>query len=850
MPAGGRFVADETKPAVPSSSVELVRAYVAAYPRGLASEVTLDSFPAGEAILALAPADQIQIIHATLSGEAFGDSNWARREMCDRLRGQLARRALPYTSEDIDLIAQSLRRTFSNHWGADNSMLSVLEKWKVQQPLSEVARSALEKLRSMAESRGSHSNIRKLISRLDGLLNVTDRIRIVRGEAWSDVAKAELQSMSDPQRTNWAHLISHCADATGSKPSAKWSKLAKELIGAVGIAEFKVRMLIWLPLVEKPRTSPLQVPRHSPDPNLLLEPGNADVLKGLAWCCVEQEDTDIARAVMRLALTAYKKVPGVGPRAISLGNACLYTLGHMPGMDGVAQLALLKVRVRFGTAQKLIEKAFVETATRLGMSRDDVEEMSVPSYGLEEVGLHRETLGEFTAQLAVTTEGSDLQFLKADGKPAKSVPAAIKQSFAEDLKDLKQAAKDIDAMLPAQRERIDSLFLEQKTWLLETWRQRYLDHPLVGVIGRRLIWRFTRGAHTADAIFLDGTFVTRDDKPVDWLDAETTVQLWHPLDRNTEEIIGWRDWLERQEVRQPFKQAHREIYILTDAERNTAVYSNRYAAHIIRQHQFNALCAARGWKNKLRLSVDDEYPPTIRVLPKWNLRAEFWVEGVGEYGTDTNESGVYLRLATDQVRFYPIDAPQRAAHASGGGYAMQGQRADDQPIPLDQVPPLVLSEIMRDVDLFVGVASIGNDPNWQDGGRETRFGDYWQNYSFGDLGATAKTRKTVLEKLVPRLKIAPRCSFDDKFLIVRGELRTYKIHLGSGNILMEPNDQYLCIVAARSARGAAAGKADGAGVFLPFDGDERLSIILSKALMLADDTKIKDETITRQIKSK
>lgn len=29
---------------------------------------------------------------------------------------------------------------------------------------------------------------------------------------------------------------------------------------------------------------------------------------------------------------------------------------------------------------------------------------------------------------------------------------------------------------------------------------------------------------------------------------------------------------------------------------------------------------------------------------------------------------------------------------------------------------------------------------------------------------------------------------------MRGDLRTYKIHLGSGNILMSPNNQYLCIV--------------------------------------------------------
>ncbi len=37
-------------------------------------------------------------------------------------------------------------------------------------------------------------------------------------------------------------------------------------------------------------------------------------------------------------------------------------------------------------------------------------------------------------------------------------------------------------------------------------------------------------------------------------------------------------------------------------------------------------------------------------------------------------------------------------------------------------------------------------------------------------------------------------------------------------------------------------------VFLPFEGDHLLSIILSKALLLADDTKITDPTIVSQIK--
>src|ERR1041385_1421759 len=119
---------------------------------------------------------------------------------------------------------------------------------------------------------------------------------------------------------------------------------------------------------------------------------------------------------------------------------------------------------------------------------------------------------------------------------------------------------------------------------------------------------------------------------------------------------------------------------------------------------------------------------------------------------------------------------------------------------------------MRGVGLFVGVCSIGNDATWADRG-ETRA--YWYSASFGDLSATAKTRREVLERLLPRLKIAGQCELQDRFLKVRGSLRTYKIHLGSANILMEPNDQYLCIVPARGAADAAPSREK---LFLPFEG--------------------------------
>jgi hypothetical protein len=77
-----------------------------------------------------------------------------------------------------------------------------------------------------------------------------------------------------------------------------------------------------------------------------------------------------------------------------------------------------------------------------------------------------------------------------------------------------------------------------------------------------------------------------------------------------------------------------------------------------------------------------------------------------------------------------------------------------------------------------------------------------------------------------------------KFLRVEGKRRAYRIHLGSGNILMEPNDRYLCIVPA---------SAGGIEVRLPFEGDNMLSIILSKAAMLADEDKITDPSILSQL---
>ncbi|MCW9016690.1 MAG: hypothetical protein OQJ89_06990, partial [Kangiellaceae bacterium] len=206
----------------------------------------------------------------------------------------------------------------------------------------------------------------------------------------------------------------------------------------------------------------------------------------------------------------------------------------------------------------------------------------------------------------------------------------------------------------------------------------------------------------------------------------------------------------------------------------------------------------------------------------YKMTAQFWIDEIIDDTDSFNDAGIWYYVATDQIRF--VDD-------------------NNQPIPLIDVPKLVLSEIMRDADLFVGVASVGNDPQWQDGGPDGRqdYSDYWQSYSFGDLTEVAKTRKAVLERLLPRLKIRDKAKIDGKFLHVQGQRNEYKIHIGSGNILIAPNDRYLCIVPGRGKDK----KVD--TLFLPFEGDNGLSIVLSKAFLLAEDDKITDATILSQL---
>ena len=508
---------------------------------------------AGQRIMAASPQDQRGFVLAAIewldhrrrrrSSPYY--EGWAVRQMMQAL----LRRRLPFEYGDtIALLDWSIRQPYTFVRGTPH-VIKALQDYLKEHELTPGLRDRISTLAELLESGYTTAETRRWAARLKEIGGLEDStLPLVPGEAFSDAAIEEIGAMDGEARTAWVELLNLCAKAGGARPTARWSREAGALVEKIGRSNFENALLRWLPLVERPRTRPVERgPGWLPDPNLLICDKNADILKALVWLCAHRESAEIARALRALALSAYRKVPQVGPRCVRVGNACVWALGNMPGTEGIGQLALLKVRVKFGTAQKGIEKALSTAAERAGLPREEIEEMSVPAYGLQEVGIRREQLGEFGVEVAVTgTSATELRWFRPDGKRQKSVPKPIKEHHAEELKELKAVAKDLQKMLPAQRDRIESLYLEQKRWAFPIWRERYLDHPLVGTLARRLIWRFSGGGRYAAGIFYKGRIVGRDGHALDWIDDSTLVELWHPMHEQPGEVLawraGWRSW--------------------------------------------------------------------------------------------------------------------------------------------------------------------------------------------------------------------------------------------------------------------------------------------------------------------
>jgi hypothetical protein len=255
---------------------------------------------------------------------------------------------------------------------------------------------------------------------------------------------------------------------------------------------------------------------------------------------------------------------------------------------------------------------------------------------------------------------------------------------------------------------------------------------------------------------------------------------------------SWVSWQERLfvgERRQPFKQAFRELYVLTDEECKAGPISQRYDGHQLQPRQALALLGTRGWLTSRE---------------------------TGEAARVFHRHGLVARVGFQNGFLTPAEAD--LPMIDGVSFTRRGEYLAQ---PLESVPRVVFSEAMRDLDLVVSVAHAGGvDPE-----------------------ATASTTemRAALIRETARLLRLENIEFASQHVLITGRLGEYSLHLGSGTVHRRPGGAVCIIPVGSQHRGR---------LFLPFaDDDPKTAEIVSKALLLARDHEIKDPSILEQLRS-
>ncbi|HEY0250383.1 MAG TPA: DUF4132 domain-containing protein [Kofleriaceae bacterium] len=542
--------------------------------------------------------------------------------------------------------------------------------------LDAVAAKFEELVARKALTEDQHATVHRVLAKFDSFISldkasrlVVDKLRrglvgdfmpITDDDPWAQAARESLATIAHSDA--WIAILGARGD--GAKPAKKFLAAARTNVLTIGEAAFVAQLREWVA-----RITPRPVVRDETNWNApAMGDANGDALRNLAWAAstVETEVEPAAIVVGDLAVRCFVKVPGIGALAMKAGNACIWVLSQLPGMKAVAQLSRLGARLKYKKAIELVDRAKGEAAKRAGMEPIDLEELALPTFGLNVGGEARIPLGEHVAVLA--SDGSDVTLTYWTGtKQLKAAPAAVKK--LDEMKDLKVTYKELSEMLPALRHRVERWFVESRSWTLADLRVRYIDHPLAATLARRLIY-------TGDAtvIFLDGFPLGVDGKPVE-LDDDAKLSLWHPLGRPEREVAAWKTLLAQLEVVQPIEQLERELYL---PEQPNARADDRFTDRVLRQATAAALFRDRGWDYRIQGAYDGQGPATKRLLDGFEVDLE-----IGPADEEMTPSFTNVRVRTGEIRF----------------------RRGDDVVRLDEVLGRYFSEALRDVDLFVTKAA-------------------------------------------------------------------------------------------------------------------------------------------------
>jgi len=370
-------------------------------------------------------------------------------------------------------------------------------------------------------------------------------------------------------------------------------------------------------------------------------------------------------------------------------------------------------------------------------------------------------------QLVVDEEGkADIIVTKGD-KTLKSIPDKYKKN-----KEV-EALKDNKTYLTKQYSRT-RLSLEQamlsQTLFTAAELAKILEHPVVKAMLSKLV--LFNPETQASGFWQDGKLLSAEGTLTP-LKAADKLLIAHPS--HLFYAVQWdlyQKYLFDKELKQPFKQVFRELYVPTKDELETSNRSERYQGHQVQPQKTVALLRSRGWTVNYEEGLQ-------RVYHKEGFRATIYA-------------------AADWYTPSEVEAPTLE-------YVVFYNLKDGKEVPMKEINPVIFSEVMRDVDLVVSVAHVGGvDPEASHSTMQMR-------------GALARESA--------RLFKLDNVEIKERYILIKNEHGDYSLHLGSG--MISRGGLQINVVAVQSQHRGR--------VFLPFvDDDPKTAEIISKMKLLSE----------------
>lgn len=446
----------------------------------------------------------------------------------------------------------------------------------------------------------------------------------------------------------------------------------------------------------------------------------------------------------------------------------------------------LKESKKFGSQRSASEKKAVETAMKnLAVNAGYADEtrltlrMETKLIDDSRELFNEKEIEDVTVKLSVEEDGKSEIICIKNGKPLKSVPAKLKKN--EYILRLTVTKKRLTEQYRRTRQMFEQA-MEDRTEFEAEELTILRSNPVVLPIIKDLV--FVSGKNIG---FFDGKKLTDHSGEAVSIKKTAKLRAAHPFDLYKDG--SWAQYQQKlfdSETVQPFKQVFRELYVKTDEELEKTD-SRRYSGNQIQPSKTVACLKTRRW-------VADVENGLQKIYYKENITAKIYA-------------------IADWFSPADIEAPTLE-------WVEFSDRKSGKPIKIADIPDIIFSEVMRDVDLAVSVAHAGGvDP-------ETSH-------------STMEMRAALLNFTLPLFKLK-NVEITGSHAHIKGKLGEYTVHLGSG-VIHKKSGPMINILAVHSQH---RGK-----LFLPFaDDDPKTAEILTKVLFLAEDSKIKDPTILSQIK--